>query len=577
MPRGSTAPRAPRGLAARALLVAALLGVVAAPLFAGSLDEAKKALAARHYAQAAEVLAPIVEKDKEGTNKEAALLLATASIRGALADRLDLAEEGVRRLVKKSPDDADLRTTLGEVYVALARTRSEKSMEATFRDAREQFDKVLAAAPEHVGALVGRAQFGYYTGDFDAAMADLDKVPAGKASAAAHYWRGQIYYERAQQAVRADANAARAESTLALFRKSKGAYEAAAKADPNSYEAWMQFAYASQWVGDASAVDAALEGYTKAMGIDAENHNPLRGIAALKHGDDAGYVATLEKLAKQIPSNVAVHFALGKAHFAANRFDLAAKSFATYAERSASPGRTHFFLGQALRKLGKEKEALQAFEAALKCLPEDVEAADELDKVLREKHKLAAGTSIKAAKECEEDYERLSKLAPGNPFIPNNGAFILREAYGPHRNDGGWMSVLKASQKMYEAAAKIIDDMPADVVDSATWGDRYGWAQITSDTGLMFQSIYYKEASDDAKAEAYYLRALKLSDYGYLDAWNNLSKLYLAKQEWQKAYDLHARAAEGLATESQQPHTVGRETARKEMKRLLDEGKAKAE
>lgn len=569
------APRTPRNLATGALLAATLVLAATGRAFAGPLDDAKKAVAAKKYAQAAECLAPLVENDKEGANKEAALLLAAAATKGRLADRLEMAEEGVRRLVKQSPDDAELRTLLGEVYVVLATTRSEKSMEITFRDAREQFDKVLAAAPEHVGALVGMAQFHYYTGDFDAALADLDKVPAAKVTSAAHYWRGQVYYERARQAYAADPNAARAESTLALFRKAKGAYEAAAKADPGSYDAWMQYAYASQYVGDASAVDSALEGYTKAMGIDPENHNPLKGIAALRHGDDAAHVATLEKLAKQMPANVAVHFALGRAHLAANRFEPAAKSLATYIDRSGDPGRAHYFLGLALLGLGKEKEAEAAFEKALQKLPDDAFAAYELDKRLQEKHKTEAATSIKAAKQCEDDYERLAKLAPANASVLNNGAFILREAYGRHRNDSGWAAILKASQRMYEAAAKIIDDQTADVVDSASWTERWGWAQITSDTGLMFQSTFYPEAADDAKAEQYYLRALKLSENGYLDSWRNLSKLYTAQKEWQKLYDLHARAAEGLSTEDQKPHTVGRDEARKEMKKLIDEGKAK--
>jgi tetratricopeptide (TPR) repeat protein len=274
---------------------------------------------------------------------------------------------------------------------------------------------------------------------------------------------------------------------------------------------------------------------------------------------------------------VAVWFALGRAHLAANRFEPAAKALATYVDRSADPGRAHYFLGLALQGVGKAKEAEAAFEKALQKLPEDVLAAYELDRRLQEKHKNEAGTSFKAAKQCEEDYERLSKLAPTNPSVLNNGAFILREAYGRHRNDAGWAAILKASQKMYEAAAKIIDDQTADVVDSASWGERWAWAQITSDTGLMFQSTFYPEAADDPKAETYYLRALKLSEYGYLDAWNNLSKLYMAQKEYQKAYDLHARAAESLSTEDQKPHTVGREAAKKEMQKLIDEGKAKAE
>ena len=311
------------------------------------------------------------------------------------------------------------------------------------------------------------------------------------------------------------------------------------------------------------------------MGVDPESHYPLKGLAALKSGDEPGLVALLESVAKKVPTNVAVHFALGKLHFDANRWVPAAASLRTYVERSSKPGPAAFYLGKALAAQGKTKDAVDVWEKALASAPDDAYSAFEIDKVLLERFKESALQDLKAAKECVEAYDALAAKTKGNPFVFNSAGFLLREAYTRHKGDGSWLPILKASVRFYEAGAKIIDEMPEDVVGEAKWGDRYGWAQITSDTGLMFQ--FYPEVADAKKAETYYLRALKLTNTGYYDAWNNLRKLYREQKEFQKVYDLDAAAAEGLALEDGKPHTAGRDQARQEMAELVAQGKAKAE
>jgi tetratricopeptide (TPR) repeat protein len=545
-----------------------VLVAVAGRASAGPEDDAKKALAAKQYAQAAEVLAPVVEQG--GGSREAALLFAQAVTKGRLVDHYALAEDALSKQVKQS-DDAQLRTALGEVFLAQAPTRDDpKQVEGLYRDAIFQFEKALGVTPGHADALIGKAQAHYYMGESDTALEVLESLPADKPSARAQYWRGKVFYDRAEQAYKADP---KAEAAKALFRKAKAASEASAKIEA-SYDAWMQFAYASQYLGEP---EVALEGYTKAMSADPESPYPLMGIRALKTGNDAAYVATLDKLAKDCPLNVAVHLYLGQAHLKANRWEPAAKALSTFVQRSSKPAQGYALLGQALAGQGKEKEAVEAFEKALQLDASDVVSAVELNRRLTTKHAEAAQASLKAAKEAEDAFERLANLSSGPVDILNNGAFILREAYGRHKGDASWLPVLKASARLYEVAAKWIDDQPQDVVESAPWGTRYGWAQITSDTGLMFQPQFYAENADAAKAEAYYLRALKLSNHGYPDAWNNLRKLYHAQSEFQKVHDLDALAAEGLALEDGTPHTTGRKAAREEMAKLVAEGKAKGE
>lgn len=548
----------------------ALLALRLAPLSpaqAGPVDDGRKALAERRFADAAEQFAAVLEKTPG--SREALLGLASAAAQGRLLERLEAAEGLLSAAVKKG-EDAALRLALGEVFLALAPLRTDpKVMEFTFRDAELQFQKALAAQEGSVEAQVGLAKVQYYLGNADEAASRLDQVLEGKPTGPALYWRGTLYYEQARAAYAEDP---KAERTLALFRKAKGSYEASVRVDPTSYDGWMQLAYASQYVGD---VQAAQDAYVRAVGLDAESPYPLKGLAALLSGRDDAYLALLQRLTKDVPTNVAVWNFLGWAHLSAGRHAEAAKALETYVARARTPGPAFSALGRAYAGAGREEEAVKTFERALAADPRDAQAADELDQRLRKRFLTEAAGSVKAAQACAEAYERLTALTQGNPFVPNNGAFLLREAYGRHAGDGAWLPVLKASTALYEKAAKIVDDMPYDAVEAADWGTRYGWAQITSDTGLMFQ--FYPATFDAGVAERYYLRALKLTSNGYFDAWNNLHKLYLSQNEHQKAHDLALRAAEGLATESGQPHTTGRKMAQAEAERLVREGKARTE
>jgi tetratricopeptide (TPR) repeat protein len=552
----------------RSLAVLAAVVGAASPALAGAVEDGQKLLGQKRHAEAADRFAEALAKD--ASDRGAALGLARAAAGGRLVDRLADAEVAVSRVIKQNAEDAEARAALGHVFLALAPTKDDpKAMEFVYRDAMDQFQKALATDPAQADAGAGLAQVHWQMGSFDQAIEAADALLAKKPDARALYWKGQAYYELARARY---ASGPTEEATLALFRKARGSYEAAVQLDKGSYDAWMQLAYASQYLGDAAS---ALEAYLKAAALDPESHYPLKGVRALTTGDDARYVAALEDLAKAVPGNVAVHLFLGYAHYGANRWEPAAACLATFVEKSSTPRAGLVPLGRSLAKLGKEAEAVKAFEKALALEPRDFEAADELDRRLREKHAQAAAQSVSNAKAAADDYERLLALTKENPFVPNNGAFILREAYVRHQGESAWVPVLKSAVKLYEAAAQIVDDQPYEVVEQAAWGDRYGWAQITSDTGLMFQ--FYEPTFDAKKAETYYLRALKLTNDGYFDAWNNLHKLYLSQKEHQKAYDLAARAAEGLAQESGEPHGTGRAAARAEMNRLVNEGKAKAD
>lgn len=557
----------PALLLAASLCLAPLAGVA----HADALGDGAKALQEKRWAEAADAYAKALGNDR--TRRAAALGLAEAAARGRLAERLGEAEDAATRLVKEKPDDVEARVALGHVFMAQAQGKEDaKAKEFTFRDAQLQFEKALAVAPEDVEAAAGLAQAVWLQGDFERVVEITDSAIERKPSGPAWYWQGQAYYELARARYASEPGS---EATVSLFRKARGAYEASTRLDPASYDAWMQLGYASQYLG-AEHVAGALEAYKKAAALDGESRYPLLGIGALYASRTAEYVPALEALARELPQNAVVWFFLGYTQFTAQRWEPAAKALDTYLGKSRRPDpQAWLWLGQSLSKAGKEGEAVKALEKGLAADPRSEFIAEELDQRLRATHARSAGDSPSEAKACADAYERLARMAPSNPYVLNNGAFILREAYVRHQGDAAWLPVLRSSAGLYERASAIIDEQPQDVLEGAPFAKRYAWAQITSDTGLMFQ--FYDATRDPAKAEAYYLRALRMSEDGYFDAWNNLHRMYLGQQAWDKAFDLARRAAEGLKLESGAPHATGRAMATAEAKRLLAEGKVKDE
>ena len=303
---------------------------------------------------------------------------------------------------------------LGEVYLtqALGRTE-EKAKEFTFRDAQSQFEKALTLVADDADAVAGLARTHWLMGNFDRCLEVVDAALEKKPSAQAYFWQGQAYYEQARARYGSEPQA---EATVALFRKARGAYEASVKLDPAGYDAWMQLAYASQYLG-GEHVAAALEAYKQAAALDGESRFPLLGIDAVLNRDQTAYVAFLEKLSSEQPTNAAVHYFLGFAHLNAQRWDAAVKSLTTYTTKSRRPEQPAFLmLGRAHTKAGAEKEAVQAFEKALELSPRDVKSAEELDARLRAQHVRASAESVSNAKACLADYERLTGLTPAEPL-----------------------------------------------------------------------------------------------------------------------------------------------------------------
>jgi tetratricopeptide (TPR) repeat protein len=105
------------------------------------------------------------------------------------ADDLDAALADARAGLLLDPVNPHLHTVVGQVHAE----RSE------FTEARSAFDTALAAAPDLVSALSGRAGVAYELGDVDAAIADLSAAVATTPEDAGLQFNLAFVYQSAQQ------------------------------------------------------------------------------------------------------------------------------------------------------------------------------------------------------------------------------------------------------------------------------------------------------------------------------------------------------------------------------------------
>jgi len=559
-------------LAEISILLAALL--VASPAFASPAADARAAAAEKRWNDAAEAWLLVLEK--KAADREAALGLATAVIEGNLVDYQVQAEEALQAALEKKKDDRDLQLALGNLFIASARSKTDQqAMKFVFEDAKSQFQRMLDAHPDDEDAAVGLARTHYWTGYFADAIQVLDDFMAkSKSKGPALYWKGQVYYLQALDAYRASGKIDEAAQTL--FRQAKGAYEAAATAAPDMMDAWMQMGYAAQYLGSVEEGQQAeaQKAYEKAMDLDPDSLMPLKGIEALYYYRQDQYLPALAELARTHPKNNAVYYFMGFRQYYDKDYAQAVKSLQTFVQRSKTPAVAWTLLGQALDGAGKTDEAEEVYLKALKANPSDEMAAGALDARLRQEYQRKAGMSVSAAKACIDAYNKLFAMAPTAPWPRNNCAFILREAVGAHRDDASWKPILDECVRIYVEGSKLVEMQIAGREDQLTQEQRWAYAGVINDTGLMFQ--YYPSVLDLEKAEEYYLRSLELTADGYVDAFTNLVKLYQDQGRFQEAYELARDCSESLTNPDGSP-SQARNLARRVMDELAKSGKVETD
>ena len=550
------------------LPVVLLFASLAAPAWAGSIEDGNKALDAKAWEKAADHFRKALEKD--AANADAAIGLARAAIGGTLTEAYFEAEEVLHAAIARNPKRRDTRRALGDVFLASAKNKvtDPKSMEFTFKDAKATFEKLVEEDKKDEAAAVGLAQALYNLAAFDEAIGVLDAFTSkSKSDGSALYWKGQILYTKAVDAYRASGQLD--ETVKGDFRKAQGAYLAATQADPKAFDAWMQLGYAGQYLGET---DEAQKAYEKAMDLAPQSLAPLRGIEALYYYRAKDYPAALVALQKAHPDNVPVHFFLGFQALQAKKYDEAVKSLTAFEKKAKEPGMVWAILAQAYAGKGDEDKAARLFDKALEHNPNDTVAADAIDQRLRKKFLGKVMSSPKAALEMAQAYESLFEKAPNNVWVRNNLAFVLREAVTKHQGNAKWKPVLDACVKVYEDATQLSEQHLGGGREANTaYPTRHSYAGVINDTGLMFH--YYPSIRDIEKAEDFYLRALELTEDGYQDAFTNLEKIYRAQQRWDELYELATACAENLKLTDGKPNPTARAYARGVAARLEQEGK----
>lgn len=562
----------PHPVRALAVLLAALL-LARGGAGAGPPPDPQALLEARKFAEAADAFSKAWAAAPVDGRRGPALGLAAAVTQGRLADRYGAADEALMALVARAEADLAVRVALGDLrLLAGSALPDAKEREKALAAATAQYEQAVKVAPGEPTAALGLARSWEARGRLDKAAAALDPLLDGTPDPRLQVLKGRFLYQQAHAENQANPGSRKGREGVA---KARALLTAAVTADPSSFEGWLTLARCAEQQADLGAAEAA---YTRALALDAEDPAPLEGLHALVGDDPEAWRARLEKVAAETPTQVAVQLALGRLHVEAQRWEPAAQALTTFVERSTLPWRRVLGLtplGLALQGLGKEAEALRAFDEALTADPTDLLAADAFDRRLQATYVDTAQTDLKAAEKAADEYERLLRRTRDNVFVAGNVAFLLREAYARNQADGKWLPILKDALHFYEIAAQVVTSKAPEAVAEAAWHERWAWASVLNDTGHMFQA--YEPIRNLTKAEALFLRALELSDHGSYDAYLNLSALYEEQREHRKAYALAGRAAEHLKQEDGSAHVEGRAAAAALRQRLVDEGKVKEE
>jgi tetratricopeptide (TPR) repeat protein len=547
------------------VLLPLVLALTVVPALAGPAEDARKAADERRWFDAAEAWTKILKG-----NREAALGLTTAVIEGNLTEMFLPAEDALQTLLAKRKNDREVRLALGNLFIAQARSKTDQqAMKFIFEDAKEQFRILREADPKDEEAVVGLARTHYWMAFFDDALTALeDFLNRDESRGPALYWKGQICYVQALDAYRQAG--AIDETAKELFQKAKDAYQAAVAVQPELFDAWLQLAYSAQYLGGDDNLAVALGAYESALALDNESFMPLKGIEALYFHKPDEYLPHLASLAKKHPANCAVYFYMGFRQLHNKDHDAAVKSFTTYVNKSRTPEKAWTFLGQAFDGRGDEDEAMNAYVKALELNPDDAVAAGALDVRLFNEHLARAKASVANAMEALKAYADLLRMAPRNPKVRNNLAFLLRDAIDANGKAASWNKVLDECIRLYVEASELVEQQVAGREETFPAVTLYDLAGVVNDTGLMFQ--YYAARRDLEKAEEYYLRSLELTGDAYADAFGNLVQVYLEQERWQEAYDLARDCADVVTTKEGAPHP-NRAVARQIMDRLVSEGK----
>ena len=383
-------------------------------------------------------------------------------------------------------------------------------------------------------------------------------------NANAHFWKGTLAYDQAKEALQGGMTPA----VIAGFKAAAASFGEATKADPSRADAWINLAYANQYLlGAEPTREGAVENaYLKALDADPSDDAPMRGLSSLYSNRSEKYAEIVARLAKERPKSPAVLFAFAVQAKAAGKFDDALAALKTYVEGARNPARGWFEMAEILREKKQDLPAARkAYEATLKADPafgRAEVAVGWLLQPIQEKSRDMVRTP-EDARALLKEFDALIALAPKSINARNDAGFFLRQAYdatGQKHKD-----LLDACLARYVAASELVGEfMPG--YERIPYADRHGFAQVLNDTGLMFQ--YYPPVLDLRKAEKYYRMAMDWTEFGYWDVYGNMMKLLDAEKRLEDAAVFAENCAEGIKRQDGTPEDTFRKIAQADAERL---------
>lgn len=557
----------------RAAFVLWLGVLLIAPLaYATPLDDARDAAAHDHWSEAADLYAHLVQA--EPTSRDAVLGLAEAIVESKRWDLFTTVESPLQALHEAEREDAMIRLALGRLFEARAETVTDPLEQKSLRSrAKAHYAGLVETEPDLERAAVGLARVLHRSGECVDAIAALDRYVnlAPKRAARALYWKGRILYEVAKAKHLAEGGGyPLSQETGRLYARSQGASLSSAAADPASFDTWLHVAWASTVIGDR---ETAHQAYEKAYAIDPESPMPLKGIISLLAHDPEAQAEAKAKLERLDPDKRQTRILEGYELLAGEAWLELRTCAEAYLRDYGEDGDVVYWLGQVEEAGGEEQRALARYWRAVELDGSHMRAAEEIDGRIRKDALKRVKESVAEAQVLYGEYRRLLDVAKTNPYVRNNCGFALREGWNAHKEDPAWKAILLLSARTYEEASRIIGPWRDELAESLPWATRYGYAQIVNDTGVVFH--LFPPVKDLERAERYYVRALRYVDWGYLDAWTYLQKIYKEQNRWQDLHDLALRCAEGLASEAGAPNEKAREGAAKLAAELVADGRAK--
>ncbi|MBL9088042.1 MAG: hypothetical protein JNM10_12965 [Planctomycetia bacterium] len=525
---------------------------------ADAVADGKRLAKERRWIPAAEAFADALKAAP--ANRDAAVGLARAAAEGRLTDRYDLATSSLGAVLRATPDDREARLAYGYLFLARA------SVDHRYRaDAQEQFQKLLRAKADDSDAAIGLARYFFFGGEYERANATLDEVLKREpANANAHFWKGTLAYDQAKEALQGGMTPA----VVAGFKAAAASFAEATKADASRADAWINLAYANQYLlGAEPSREGAVEvAYLKALDADPSDDAPMRGLSSLYSNRSEKYAEIVARLAKERPKSPAVQFAFAVQAKAAGKFDEALAALKTYVEGARNPARGWFEMAEILREKKQDLPAARkAYEATLKADPAFGRAEVAVGWLLQPIQEKSRDMvrSADDARALLKEFDALIAMAPKSINARNDAGFFLREAYdatGRKHKD-----LLDACIARYVAASDLVGEfMPG--YERIPYADRHGFAQVLNDTGLMFQ--YYPPTLDLRKAEKYYRMAMDWTEFGYWDVYGNMMKLLEAEKRLEDAAIFAENCAEGIKQQDGTPQDTFRKIAQADAERL---------